>query len=261
MVTLYGEVLRWGCCLWGKWPMVWVHWILLMVVIAMGNVLYPAGVCLVGAGCCFNHLRESVCLGEGTKTPVWPVSQRGLCKEWCSGGVFAMFPSLVQLAGSLNKSFSLGLGCHLGIPLACWCEHETNLTWLRSEFARGFWVQVAQEKRQWSVPLIRYEERVFIILCEEWLSPCWTVSLSTLLMVGCFRLDVYYVLQPEVHPYFKAGSCLKVEPDFSKFSLCPIAILPHRIPQSDAVWTPRDSCHAWEIALEGTRALCWLLWA
>lgn len=114
-----------------------------MVVIAMGNVLYPAGVCLVGAGCCFNHLRESVCLElQFDQCP------SGAYVECCSGGGFATFSSLVQLAGSLNKSFSLGLGCHLGIPLACWCEHETNLTWLRSEFALGFWVQVAQEKRQ-----------------------------------------------------------------------------------------------------------------
>lgn len=52
-----------------------------MVVIAMGNVLYPAGVCLVGAGCCFNHLRENVCLGlQFDQCP------SGAYVECCSGG-------------------------------------------------------------------------------------------------------------------------------------------------------------------------------
>ena len=101
MVTLYGEVLRWGCCLWGKWPMVWVHWILLMVVIAMGNVLYPAGVCLVGAGCCFNHLRENVCLG--------------LQFDQCPSGAYV-------------KSNVLGGFCHVPISgAACWEPEQVLL--------------------------------------------------------------------------------------------------------------------------------------
>lgn len=91
---------------------------------------------------------EKACVWEKAQKLRFDQCPSGAYVECCSGGGFATFSSLVQLAGSLNKSFSLGLGCHLGIPLACWCEHETNLTWLRSEFALGFWVQVAQEKRQ-----------------------------------------------------------------------------------------------------------------
>lgn len=132
MVTLYGEVLRWGSCLWGKCPMVWVHWILLMVVIAMGNVLYPAGVCLVGAGCCFNHLRESVCLGEGTKTPVWPVSQWCLCRVLFWGGFCHV---LISSAACWEPEQVLLLGARVSlgysISLLVWAWNQPHMVEVR----------------------------------------------------------------------------------------------------------------------------------